>query len=61
MFTARLMQTVDFQFDLLKHDKLQHTTNVYVHWLADVHLAVFARAFPFVVSRQEIRPQTANT
>jgi hypothetical protein len=25
-----------------------------------VHFAVFAPAFPFVVSRQEIRPQTAN-
>ena len=35
-------------------------THAYVHWLADVHFAVFAPAFPFVVPRQEIRPQTAN-
>ena len=30
------------------------------HWLAEVHSAVFAPAFPFVALRQEIRPQTAN-
>jgi hypothetical protein len=41
----------------LKNDRLTHA---YVHWLADVHFAVFAPAFPFVVPRQEIRPQTAN-
>ena len=35
-------------------------THAYVHWLADVHFAVFAPAFPFVALRQEIRPQTAN-
>jgi len=44
----------------LNDTKLQAITHAYVHWLADVHLAVFAPAFPFVVSRQEIRPQTAN-
>ena len=35
-------------------------THAYGHWLVDVHLAGFAPAFPFVVSRQEIRPQTAR-
>lgn len=39
------------------HDRL---TPAYVHWLADVHSALFAPAFPFVALRQEIRPQTAN-
>jgi hypothetical protein len=42
---------------LTKTDRITHA---YVQWLADVHFAVFAPAFPFVVSRQEIRPQTAN-
>ena len=35
-------------------------TPAYVHWLADVHFAVFAPAFPLVALRQEIRTQTAN-
>ena len=39
----------------------ERLTPAYVHWLADVHFAVFAPAFPFVALRQEIRPQTANT
>ena len=38
----------------------EQLTHAYVHRLADVHFAGFAPAFPFVVSRQEIRPQTAR-
>ena len=35
-------------------------THAYVLWAADVLLAVFAPAFPFVALRQEIRPQPAQ-
>ena len=31
-----------------------------VHWLADVHSAVFARAFPLSLGRQEIRTPPAG-
>ena len=35
-------------------------THAYALLAADVLFAVFAPAFPFVVTRQEIRPQTAK-
>ena len=35
-------------------------THAYVHWLANVHLAGFAPAFPLSLWRQEIRPQAAQ-
>ena len=35
-------------------------THAYVHWAANVLLAVFAPAFPLSLGRQEIRPQTAQ-
>ena len=35
-------------------------THAYVHWAANVLLAVFAPAFPLSLWRQEIRPQTAQ-
>jgi hypothetical protein len=34
--------------------------HAYVHWLADVHSAVFEPAFLFVVPQQQMLPQTAN-
>ena len=42
---------------LTKTDRLTHA---YVHWLADVHLAVFAPAFAFVAVRQRTLTQTAK-
>ena len=38
----------------------QLPTHAYVHLASSSHLAAFAPALRFVVSRQRIRPQTAN-
>ena len=38
----------------------EHLTHAYALWAANVLLAVFAPAFPLLLLRQEIRPQTAQ-